>query len=112
MKKVAILILIMAGILTLFAGCKAKAAESPNEEEMELALHARVIKISEDRMEVTITEDNVDEDRIYSFSIEDCEFYIERDVISNGVPILIIPSETFDSENTSPIAKKVYGLGN
>lgn len=97
----------------LLSACRStSASNTPSESEMEVILHATVVSIEDDSMEVVINEDDVKDDMIYTVSIENCEFHIDRDVLTKDYPILIVPAETFDATDTSLEAVKVYGLGN
>ena len=106
------LVLLIILCVLLFACSSSSASDTPSESEMEVILYARIVSIKDDSMEVVISEDGVNDDMIYTVSVENCEFHIDRDILSEDYPILIVPAETFDATDNSLDALKVYGLGN
>ncbi len=106
------LVLLIISCVLLSACRSSSAGDAPSESEMEVILHAAVVSIEDGSMEVVINEDGVKDDMIYTVSIENCEFHIDRDILTEDYPILIVPTETFDATETSLVALKVYGLGN
>lgn len=97
----------------LITACSSSAADAePNAEEMEIALHARVVDFQDGSMEVTVNEEGIDQDAVYEVILKDCEFCINRDDIGEGYPILIIPADPFVKEETSLEAAKIYGIRN
>lgn len=105
-------VLLIISCILLSACRSSSASATPSESEMEVILHAMTVSIEEDFMEVVINEDGVEDDMIYTVSIENCEFHIDRNILTEDYPILIVPTETFDAADTSLEALKVYGLGN
>ena len=59
---------------------------APNESEMEVILHATVVSIEDDSMEIVINEDGAEDNMIYTVSIENCEFHIDRDILTQDYP--------------------------
>ncbi len=99
-KKICMSVYII--ICFFITACSSSANDpEPNEKEMEIAIHARVIDFQNDSMEVHIEEDGVDQDTVYKVNLKDCEFYMNPDDISEGYPILIIPADSFIEEDTS-----------
>lgn len=85
---------------------------SPSKSELKIGIYVRVIQCNETTMEVYVVEDQEVGDTIYEVNIEDCKFYIDKDVLKDQYPVLIVPEEPFNEMQEIIVAKKIYGFSN